>query len=82
MPILLRCMSPFMALRVGLRDQVVLPIWAAKRTSGARMIILAQCGGDLSNKIIQKGLAFRCEWSGSIPAPEAMSRLWDLAPPA
>jgi hypothetical protein len=32
------------------------------------VIISAGCGGDLSNKIIQKRVAFRCEWGGIAPA--------------
>jgi len=36
----------------------------------------------MSNKIIQKGLAFRFEPSGTVTAREAMTRLWDPAPPA
>ncbi len=37
-------------------------------------------GVDLSDKIIQKGLAFRFEWSGTVIAREVMTRLWDPAP--
>jgi hypothetical protein len=38
--------------------------------------------GELSNNIIQKGLAFGCDWSGTVANSERVRTLRDPAPPA
>ena len=59
------------------RAQVVLtPWWVSCR--GARRAPTA----ELSNNIIQKGLAFRFDWSGSVHASGRALRPRNPAPPA
>src|SRR5262245_63623572 len=48
----------------------------------ADRIIPRSITGNLSNKIIQKGLAFRCDRSATVLASGALLPLRDLAPPA
>jgi hypothetical protein len=51
------------------------------RLTPAFQIILRSITGDLSNKIIQKGLAFRCDRSATVGASGAPLALRDPAPP-
>lgn len=46
------------------------------------VIILRTSVPELSNKIIQKGLAFGRIWSGSVLSSGRLGTLRDLAPPA
>lgn len=78
----LACVGRAVALCVARRNGVLVQCWNSRPdTAIAALIILCSSTPTLSNNIIPKGLAFVCQWSGSVLAPGAEA-LRGPAPPA